>query len=339
MKNKDQERNKTLTKAGIKHYDVSIHDQSREWLIENFHGGAKAYPINVACLMRNIIWQTRERIIKQEKPLLKELIRTFWYMYIKPTLSRAESLTSETDQYDQLIDNLVYMVKDLKIMEYKDIGFRDDKQSNRKIGKNANIILFSEKLGHQEFLSEMANIFDVSILALGGQPSVLNVEYFVDTLKAAKFRLESSFYLFSIVDYDPSGWIVKNAFIDDLKHYGIKNIRCEDLITPDMLTIDEIMLARYHIPDSQAMKNKNEYWLSCVKAKNYKHQAFLEETKGHKKTLYGLEAESVSGKRIAKKLKEVMLPRLGKDENLLKRYELKKLDEEIKKLILRKITG
>ncbi|MBU0683370.1 MAG: hypothetical protein KJ864_03675, partial [Candidatus Omnitrophica bacterium] len=117
-----------LRNTGIRHYDDLIHDQSKEWLIENFSPGATVYPVNVARLMRNIIWQTRERTIAGEKPPLKELLRTFWYMYIKPTLSRAEALSQETDQYAQMIATIVHMVKEIEVMEYKDIGFRDDNQ-------------------------------------------------------------------------------------------------------------------------------------------------------------------------------------------------------------------
>ena len=216
MPKKDSLRDR-LRKAGIRHYDELIHDQTKEWLLKNFSQGATDYPVNVARLMRNIVWQTRERITAGEKPPLKELLRTFWYMYIKPTLSRAGALAVKADQYAQLIDNIVFMVKEIAVMEYKDIGFRDDNQAHRRMGANANIILFSEKLGHQEFLSEIADKYNISILALGGQPSVLNAEYFVDTLKQAKIGLQRSFYLFSIVDYDPSGWIIRDALINNLR--------------------------------------------------------------------------------------------------------------------------
>jgi len=74
--------NDRLRKAGIRHYDELIHDQTKEWLLKNFSQGATDYPVNVARLMRNIVWQTRERIQTGEKPPLKELLRTFWYMYI-----------------------------------------------------------------------------------------------------------------------------------------------------------------------------------------------------------------------------------------------------------------
>lgn len=328
-----------LRRLGIRHFDELIHDQPQEWLIEYFSQGATDYPVNVSLLFRNIIWQTRERIIKKEKPPLKELIRTFWYMYIKPTLSRAGSLTHETDQYAQLVDTLVSMVKDWQLLEYKDIGFRDDKKSNRKVGYNANIILFSEKTGHQDFLSEIFDQYQVSILALGGQPSVLNVEYFVDDLKKQKVDIRRSFYLFSIVDYDPSGWIIRNAFVDDLRHYGIKHTQVIDLIHPDALTPDEVNLAKYRIPATEGMRTKNIAWLKEVHKRNYQNQKYLEEeTKAGKKIIYGLESESVSAKRLTAALEEQMVPLLGKTEDVLKIIQLQKLNEAIKRLIIHKVT-
>jgi len=41
-------------------------------------------------------------------------------------------------------------------------------------------------LGHQQFLSEIAQKYKISIIALGGKPSVCNVEYFVDPEKCGK---------------------------------------------------------------------------------------------------------------------------------------------------------
>lgn len=324
-----------LRQAGIRPYDELIHDQSREWLIQNFREGASDYPVNVARLLRNIVWQQRERIQRGEKPPLRELVRTFWYMYIKPTLSRVDALSNETDQYAQLVDQIVSMVKEHEIMEYKDIGFRDDNQAHRRVGGNANIILFSEKLGHQDFLSEIAAKYNVSILALGGQPSVLNVEYFVDTLKAASVNLRRSFYLFSIVDYDTSGWIIRDAFINNLRFYGIQNTRLVDLIHPDMLTPEEIRLARYKIPEPESMRTKNENWLQAVHERGYTNQTYLEEGKA----LYGLEAESVSSKRISERLEQEMVPLLGKSEDLLQIFELKNLDQALKDLIVFKMTS
>ena len=359
-----------LRKAGIRYYDELIHDQSKDWLVKNFkaEGAAPDYPVNVARLIRNLVWQMKERVSSGEKPF-NELIRTYWYMYIKSTLARAGALSAETDQYKQLTENIAAMVKDFNLLAYKDIGFRDENEANKKIGVHANVIPFAEKLGHFKYLTDIQAQYNVSVIALGGQPSVMNVEYFVDELKkppapasalaarpkllslpavaggfyprsaGTKLNLKRSFYLYSIVDFDPSGWIIRDAFINNLRHYKIKNTKIHDLINPDMLTPEEILLARYPIRAGADMEAKNKKWLADVEARHYKNQKYLvEDLPGGKKKLYGLEAEAVSTARLSARLKEVMVPVLGGNEAALKLYEMKTLNQAIKDLILFKLT-
>jgi hypothetical protein len=284
-------------------------------------------------------------------------------MYIKSTLARAGALSATTDQYKQLTENIVAMVKDFLLMSYKDIGFRDENEANKRIGVHANVIPFAEKLGHFKYLTELHKKYNVSAIALGGQPSVMNIEYFVDELKKPKppaaalaerprllslpladgggsrINLRRSFYLYSIVDYDPSGWIIRDAFINNLRHYKIKNTKVYDLINPDMLTPEEIKLARYPIRAGADMEAKNKKWLADVEARHYKNQQYLvEDLPGGKKKLYGLEAEAISTARLTAKLEEVMRPVLGGNEAELKLYELRALNQAIKDLILFKLT-
>jgi len=347
-----------LRKAGIRHYDELIHDQDKDWLVKNFKpDGASLYPVNVSRLMRNLVWQMKERIAAGEKEF-HELIRTYWYMYIKSTLARADSLSKDTDQYKKLTENIADMVRVFQLMTYKDIGFRDENEANKKVGVNANFIPFSEKLGHFGYLTELQQQHNVSVIALGGQPSVMNVEYFVDDLKkvksgqvladrpmmlrlpapAVKINLRRSFYLYSIVDYDPSGWIIRDAFIKNLNHYKIKNTKVYDLINPDMLTPDEIMLARYPIRAGADMEAKNKKWLADVSQRHYKNQKYLVEEKNGKVTLYGLEAESISTAKLTETLNEVMVPIIGGNEEALKIYEMKNLNQAIKDLMVFKLT-
>ena len=308
--------------------------------------------------MRNLVWQMKERVSSGEKPF-HELIRTYWYMYIKSTLARADSLSKNTDQYKKLTENIADMVRVFKLMTYKDIGFRDENEANMKAGVNANFIPFSEKLGHFGYLTELQQQHNVSVIALGGQPSVMNMEYFVDDLKkvksgqvladrpmmlrlpapAAKINLRRSFYLYSIVDYDPSGWIIRDAFIRNLNHYKIKNTKVYDLINPDMLSEEQIMLARYPIKAGPDMEAKNRKWLADVEARHYKNQKYLvDDLPNGKKKLYGLEAESISTLKLTEKLNEVMVPILGGNEEALKIYEMKNLNQAIKDLIMFKLT-
>ncbi len=63
----ERKRDRRLRKAGVRHFDKLIHEQDRAWLVENFAEGAPKYPVNVAKLMRNIIWQTRERVVSGDR--------------------------------------------------------------------------------------------------------------------------------------------------------------------------------------------------------------------------------------------------------------------------------
>jgi len=76
----------------------------------------------------------------------------------------------------------------------------------------------------------------------------------------------------------------ETLFINNLKFYGITHTRVIDLITPDMLTPEEIKLARYRIPESEAMRVKNKDWLKEVHKRDYKNQKYLEDT--NKVSLY-----------------------------------------------------
>ncbi len=324
-----------LRNADIRHFDKLIHDQSKEWLIKNFHKNARNYPVNVTMLMKNIVWQMRERVKSGHKSPFKELIRTFWYMYIKSTLSRCNSLNENVNQYDYLVKAIVEMVRKFKVMKYKDIGFRDESKAHRRVGKNANIIIFSEKTSEWDLLTDIANTYDVSVIALGKQPSVMNMEYFVDEIRETGWDLRTSFYLFNIVDFDASGWIIKNAVVEDLNFYGINNIYMIDLITPDMLKPEELKISRYTIPVKESMTVKNRNWVKEVKKRNYENEKYLIT----KEKLYGFESTAVSTKRITQKLEKEMVPVLGKKEKYLKIYELKEFLKDLDKLILYKLRG
>lgn len=318
-----------LWDAGIRHYDELIHDQSREWLIANFRRGRRKYPVNVTALMRNIIWQLRGRIQRGEKPPYNELVRTCWYMYVKPTLARAGALAEDRDQYPDLVEQLVHLVKDIQVMRYRDIGFADDNPADRIIGAYPNIILVAEKEGHAAFVREMCQEHRISGIALRGQPSLISVEYFVDQLRDTGVNTRRTFYLFTLVDYDPSGWIIRDVFIEDLNLYGIRNVKAVDLITPDMLTPEEILNSRYPVPAQKNMHVKNQKWLRLVRKRHYAHQQYLQEGK----RLYGLEAQAVSTIRLRARLAELIKPVYGLSEARIKEYELKQMIETLLELM------
>lgn len=272
-----------LRREGIYYYKEIIHLQPKEWLIKEF-GPGKKYPVNVNRLVKNIIWQIRTRIIQKQQPPIEGLIRSFWYTHIKPVLARTKSLSRKVDQYPQMIQMFVRLIQYCDLMRYKEMGFFDDNQNDRKLGINNHIILFAEKAGHYPLLQKITQNTEVTILSLGGQPSLLSVEYFVDEMKAQGIDIRKSFYTFSLVDYDTSGWIIKDAFLNDLNFFGLKHIQHKDLILPGIFTKEEIELNKYPIPTSKEMEDKNKKW--------------LKETGGINGQLYGLEADAAPVKRI-----------------------------------------
>ncbi|MCX5705833.1 MAG: hypothetical protein NTZ92_07255, partial [Candidatus Omnitrophica bacterium] len=177
-------------------------------------------------------------------------------------------------------------------IRYRELGFIDDNQNDRKIGIYDFIILFAEKAGHFPLLQRIAKDTEVTILSLGGQPSLLSAEYFVDEMKAKGIDIRKSFYTFSLVDYDTSGWIIRDAFLNDLRFYGLKNISHQDIVLPGIFTEEEIELNKYPIPASPALDPKNKKW--------------LKESGGINGELYGIESDAAPPERI----KELFLSKI-----------------------------
>lgn len=311
-----------LRELGIREFQEPIHLQSKEWLIQHFSPGIK-YPVNVNLLIRNIVWQARCWILEKKIPPINGLVRNFWYSHIKIALSRSDSFNPHVKQYEQLIKQLVIMVEYNDLMRYKEMGFIDDNQNSQKIGINNHVILFAEKTGHFPLLERIASDTEVTIVSLGGQPSVLSAEYFVDRMKEAKVDVRSSFYLFSLVDYDTSGWIIKDAFVRDLAFYGLKHVAVEDLILPKIFSDEEIELYKYRIPESPQMKKKNRKWMA--------------RTGGINKQFYGLEADSAPPERLEKLFKEKVKELIGSTEPIRRARAELDLAGSIDKFILSRV--
>ena len=311
-----------LRREGIHRYRAPIHLQSREWLVRRF-GPGKNFPVNVNVLMKNIIWQVRERILAEEQPPVRGLIRSFWYTYIKPALARAGALSSEVDQYPQMIKMFVRLVQYAGLMRYRDFGFVDDNENDRRIGVNSHVILFAEKAGHYPLLELIAEDTEATILSLGGQPSLLSAEYFVDEMSARGINIQKSFYTFSLVDYDPSGWIIRNAFLNDLRFFLVKHIQHTDLILPAVFSQEEIRLNKYPLPDPPEMASKNSQW--------------LRESGGIDGKLYGLEADAAPADRIRELFLAGARDLIESTEEIRKARALASLAEALQQYALAKL--
>jgi len=305
-----------LREEGIRSYSVPIHQQSREWLVREF-GPGDPYPVNLTLTTKNIVWQAREQIRTGALSPIQGIIRTFWYTHIKPVFSRTGSLNNQVDQSDVLHRVLVDLVRERDIMRYKDMGFLNNNAGTVRIGQNWHVLLIGEKHGKFAVLEQIAQDINSTVLTLGGQPSLLSMEYLVDDYKAQGIDIRKSMYLIFVVDYDPAGWLILDSVVRNLKFYGMKHVKAINVVTPDILTAEELELAQFPPPPLQ--KAINQKWLA--------------RSGGINGTLHGFESDSVPFERLREKVIELAAPFVGDLEIIRRANAVEALWGSLNKLL------
>lgn len=282
--------------------------------------------IIVRQLMGNIIWQAYNWIREGKISHFEGNLRSFWYSHIKPVLARLGIDLS--GQYKALSSTFVDYTASYRLFKYKDFGFADDNEEYRRIGKvNSNVIVYAEKTGHWKTLQILHEQYGVTIIALGGQPSQLSTEYFVDELQKVA-SLKEDFYIFGVTDFDPAGWIIAESFATQLGVQGmtaiknviygsdpwcVKDMRPCHLILPTYFSTDEIELNKYAVPNETAEQQ--------TKVKNW-----IAKGGGIEGQPYGLEADAMDRAKLRalfyEKAKDVLKPvkPTGTGRRLLRQY-------------------
>ena len=200
------------------------------------------------------------------------------------------ALESKKDPYDVMTQSFSEMVFDLKLFNYAAFDFTDENWENRRIGTTRpEILVFAEKRGWIRFLRELHEEIGVSVLALGGAPSALTSEYTATHINEALSE-KKAIKLIGIVDYDPSGSIIANAFQTQLIAAGLFISELNTVIHPRYYSTEEINIARYPLPKGE--KTKQDKW--------------LEQTGGIDGKAYGLESESMPFDRVRKIIFELL---------------------------------
>jgi len=207
-------------------------------------------------------------------------------------------LPVEGRRYTELLyDVFVELVTRHHLFRYRDFGFLDEGAHARVVGQtNGTLILFAEKAGRFELVREIAQAFDATGLALGGYPSSLATE---SLLRALQQRgvLEGAapaggpmVHLFSVVDYDPSGYWIAREFADQIRVLGVEEVTLHTLIRPESLAVERVRLARYTLKKGRETAN----WLRA--------------TGGIAGEPYGLEADAFTPEAIRAAFAEEATP-------------------------------
>jgi len=264
---------------GIQEYEDEIRYMSAAELAREFCF-ASSSNVNVAKLIRNIIWQAFTRIRDGKREKIGSNIRGFWYTDVKPVLSRLGKETQGRRYTERLYDYLLEMVTQHRLFNYADFGFIDETAGMKYIGQsNVHVILFAEKDGLFPIVRAIAEKYDCVGLSTGGYPSILSAEYLVRGISRYT-HLRHHFDTLSIVDYDPNGYIIEREFCQQVSLFDMKDMRLWPIIRPDHLTSEQIELCKYSLTDTK----KTETW--------------MEETGGIGGEPYGIEANAFTPKQI-----------------------------------------
>ena len=272
-----------LERLKIREFEDSIFEMSFDELNHHFSFGTGA--LNTSMLIKNLIWQDHRKIQAGELESIFGNVRSYWYARLKPVLSRAHA-PNYADKYHMMGSLLAALVVRERLFDYSDFGFVDDNRHNRALGiDNRHILCVAEKTGHMPLLEQLKRDFEVTVIALGGQPSALASEYLLRDLQESGFAPAEPTPLFTIVDYDPTGDSIVRSFIWQLQALGFPGefIRV-DLAHPSRMTPDQIRLNKYRLSERKSERKKNRQWAARTRGlEPYGHGVF-----------YGLEADAMT---------------------------------------------
>ena len=291
----------------IRLFDESITDFSKDRLIEEFSNPQGTFVM--ANLLYNLIWQVYTRMQNDEIPedeILMGNIRAFWYTYYKSIISKLGML--EGDRYGDMIEAFTRFTADWKLFKYRDWDFWDSNQHNKRIGKGKRMycILVAEKEGEIPILERIHRKLNITTIALGGEASILSVEYFVDDLEDRGLDKEKEVHVFFATDYDPAGFHIRKTFIKKLKRHYIKNITTHDIITLESFTEDQLEDKKYAL-----IKDKHEHspnWITRVKKWVRKTGGIGAKGSHWDKRAYGMEMEAIPAGRRMKMYEKAIKP-------------------------------
>jgi hypothetical protein len=232
--------------------------------------------INATRVIKNLIWQAYTAIRDGQRAPIAGNLRSFWYTDVKPVLSRLDVPVEGRRATELVYDAFVELVTHHHLFHYRDLGFLDEGAQTRAVGQtNGTCILFAEKDGRFALVRDIAQASDATALALGGYPSSLATEYLVHALQQAGVLVERpALQLFSVVDYDPSGYWIAREFTAQLHAFGVQEVTLHPLIRPERLTTEQVALGRYTLPKGSKTTN------------------WVRETGGIDGEPYGLEADA-----------------------------------------------
>ena len=281
-------------------------------------------------LMRSIL-RAEIEAVKAGAPRETRTLRGVWYEIVKPLLSRSGVLNNVTSNnkpiaWDGELSEQLKDIVSMGLTSYEDLKIIDGSRQRQKAQAIAAqlidvemvgdhfpwLILFTEKDTIWPVVQSLANLYGVSAISGGGQPSNACSENIIRSIIRTKAYQETHYktiILLSLTDYDPAGYTIANAqetqlteAVNSMDPQERGNLLYTDHIriglTPDQLTQAEIEANAYE-PKNKGLDN----WFA--------------ETGGINGRPLGLELDSLP----LSKLRAMFAGEIEKHIDLSKRYD------------------
>jgi len=263
-----------LRELGIRHFDDDLLKMPIAELRKHF-GFGTTNNIQIGPFFRNVIWQLYEHIQAGDLPefhIKRGMIRGMWY-HIKTPISRYKTLRG--DRYNTLLNELATLVR-AGLVTYKDFNFRDKDENNHQIGlENSHIILLAEKDGFITIMEDLHALYGVTVITMGGDPSLMTVNYLVTNMRDAGVDVAQEFLCFTLSDFDPDGQENGGVFARHLKDSGLRRIRTFtqygqtgrdhlDLIVPAALPAGVTPADLKYVLKKSVIKEKAAKWVALT---------------------------------------------------------------------------
>jgi hypothetical protein len=204
-------------------------------------------------------------------------LRGLWYKLVKPIISRAGRLNelgknNKPVEWARYLSDYLNELVDAGITSYEELAIIDGSRERRPAAQVAAqlidvtmigghypwIILFTEKDTIWPIVENIASLYGVSAISGKGKPSNAcseNITRAIINSEAFQAAQPEALILLSLTDYDPSGYIISSAQLDQIttaaRNYGGELGKLRQVIhkrigiTPDQLTPAELAANSY----------------------------------------------------------------------------------------------
>lgn len=272
--------------------------------------------INKKRMIKNIIYQLWRWIVAGIEEKSDGNIRSMWYR-IKSVLAHHANVLDPND-VNIFYSSLLEMIEAAGLFRYKDFGFMDMNAPYCDVhDSHPEIILASEKIGHFLFIRNLARQYGASFVCTKGEPAVISMEYFSDTLHEKCNGKPLT--VFCISDVDPAGYSIERNLVKRLELNGHKIKRLVKLVDANIFESEDISVLRYPVvsyeqsgdiikpvaPANMSQVTKALDWFREVQDE----RLISEKNIGNGSkivTIWGIESDAADRKLIEERFKSVL---------------------------------